>query len=52
MIKLNLDHVLMPMEFPRAAINYWNPVSIKNYIIVNIVFKRYYMHMIKGAENE
>lgn len=40
------------MEFPRGAIGLKHVVSIKNYILVNIVFKRYYMRMIKGAENE
>jgi hypothetical protein len=44
--------VSMIVELPSAVIRLTHIVSIKNYILVNIVFKRYYMRMIKGAENE
>jgi hypothetical protein len=35
------------LEFPRGALRLMNIVSIRYYILVNIVLKRYYIGMIK-----
>jgi len=56
-IKLNQAHSLMfvvsmLLELYIAVVILAHIVSIKNSTLVNIVFKRYYIRMIKGAENE